>query len=77
MKMCLTRLGVDSKVVVNGDVTQIDLPEGQRSGLLEAWRILEGCKGIAFHKFTEVDVVRHDLVGKIVMAYQDDEGNDA
>lgn len=70
MKMCLTRMGLDSKMVVTGDVTQIDLPEGQRSGLLEAWRILEGTPGIAFHRFTDVDVVRHPLVGAIVRAYQ-------
>jgi len=73
MKMCLTRLGVDSKMVVTGDVTQIDLPEGNRSGLLEAWRILEHTPGIAFHRFTEVDVVRHELVQSIVKAYQKDE----
>ncbi len=73
MKMCLTRLGVDSKMVVTGDVTQIDLPEGNRSGLLEAWRILEHTPGIAFHRFTEIDVVRHELVQKIVKAYQRDE----
>ncbi|MFA4972730.1 MAG: PhoH family protein [bacterium] len=73
MKMCLTRLGVDSKMVINGDVTQIDLPTGQRSGMLEAWRILEGCEGIAFHSFTDADIVRHDLVSKIVRAYQRDE----
>ncbi len=74
MKMCLTRLGMDSKMVVNGDVTQIDLPPGQRSGLLEAWRILEGCEGIAFHRFSDADVVRHPLVGEIVGAYERDEG---
>ena len=77
MKMCLTRLGVDSKMVVNGDVTQIDLPSGQRSGLLEAWRILDGSAGIAFHSFTDVDVVRHGLVCDIVKAYQRDEEQDA
>lgn len=75
MKMCLTRMGLDSKMVVNGDVTQIDLPSGEKSGLLEAWRILEGCPGIAFHRFTEVDVVRHPLVCEIVKAYQLDEDN--
>lgn len=75
MKMCLTRMGSDSKMVVTGDVTQIDLPPGQLSGLLEAWRILEGCPGIAFHRFTDVDVVRHPLVGEIVKAYQRDEDN--
>jgi len=73
MKMCLTRLGADSKIVVNGDVTQIDLPQGQDSGLQTAWRILEGCPGIAFHRFTEADVVRHPLVAEIVKAYQKDE----
>ena len=73
MKMCLTRLGVDSKMVVTGDVTQIDLPQGQRSGLLEAWRILEGSQGMAFHRFGEEDVVRHNLVCRIVRAYQEDE----
>ncbi|MBT3182638.1 MAG: PhoH family protein [Deltaproteobacteria bacterium] len=73
MKMCLTRLGVDSKMVVNGDVTQIDLPEDRRSGLLEAWRILEDCEDIAFHRFTEVDIVRHPLIGEIVKAYKRDE----
>ncbi len=75
MKMCLTRLGPDSKMVVNGDVTQIDLPPGERSGLLEAWRILQGCPGIAFHEFTDADVFRHELVGTIVRAYQSDEGD--
>jgi phosphate starvation-inducible PhoH-like protein len=77
MKMCLTRLGVDSKMVVNGDVTQIDLPDGSRSGMLEAMRILSGTEGIAFHEFTERDVVRHRLVCEIVKAYQEDEGQDA
>lgn len=70
MKMCLTRLGVNSKMVVTGDVTQIDLPDGQRSGMLEAWRILGGTRGMAFHKFTDVDVVRHELVQDIIRAYQ-------
>jgi phosphate starvation-inducible PhoH-like protein len=70
MKMCLTRLGVNSKMVVTGDVTQIDLPEGARSGMLEAWRILKGTRGMAFHKFTDVDVVRHELVQDIIRAYQ-------
>lgn len=70
MKMCLTRLGVNSKMVVTGDVTQIDLPDGQRSGILEAWRILKGTRGMAFHKFTDIDVVRHELVQDIIRAYQ-------
>lgn len=77
MKMCLTRLGVDSKMVVTGDVTQIDLPDGQKSGMLEAWRILKGTPGIAFHRFTDVDVVRHELVQQIVRAYQRDEESNA
>jgi len=77
MKMCLTRLGVDSKMVINGDVTQIDLPEDKKSGLLEAWRILDGCIGVTFHRFTDVDIVRHSLVGEIVKAYQRDEENNA
>ena len=77
MKMCLTRLGQDSRLVVNGDVTQSDLPEGQLPGLLEAWRILEETEGIAFHRFTEADVVRHPLVGDIVRAYERDEGRHA
>jgi phosphate starvation-inducible PhoH-like protein len=70
MKMCLTRLGVNSKMVVTGDVTQVDLPETTKSGMLEAWRILKGMRGIAFHEFTEVDIVRHPLVSKIVRAYE-------
>ena len=73
MKMCLTRLGADSRMVITGDVTQTDLPENQRSGLLEAWRILNRTPGIAFHRFTEADVVRHPLVGDIVRAYEIDE----
>ncbi len=73
MKMCLTRLGMDSKMVITGDVTQIDLPAGQRSGLLEAWRILDGSDEIAFHEFTEADIVRHPIVSEIVEAYRRDE----
>ena len=76
MKMCLTRLGTDSKMVVTGDVTQIDLPAGQRSGLLEAWRILQRSTDIAFHEFTEADIVRHPIVTEIVEAYRRDEEND-
>ena len=75
MKMCLTRLGVDSKMVVTGDVTQIDLPEGQVSGLLEAMRILDGIEGIVMHPFTEVDVVRHPLVRRLVRAYEKNNGD--
>ncbi|MDO8494886.1 MAG: PhoH family protein [Deltaproteobacteria bacterium] len=69
MKMCLTRLGIDSKMVVTGDITQIDLPEGSYSGLLEALKILKGVEGIEMHAFHDVDVVRHPLVKKLVNAY--------
>ena len=77
MKMCLTRLGVNSKMVVTGDVTQIDLPDGQRSGMLEAWRILSDTRGMAFHKFSDIDVVRHELVQDIIRAYQRSEDKHA
>ena len=73
MKMCLTRLGADSKMVVTGDITQIDLPETSKSGMIEAWRILKGMRGMAFHAFTELDIVRHPLVNDIVKAYEKDE----
>jgi phosphate starvation-inducible PhoH-like protein len=69
MKMFLTRLGFDSKAVVTGDVTQIDLPDNRRSGLNEAISLLSNVDGIAFRYFTEVDVVRHPLVQKIIRAY--------
>ena len=69
MKMFLTRFGFNSKAVVTGDLTQTDLPSGQRSGLAEAVRILEGIDDIAVHRFTERDVVRHRLVQKIILAY--------
>ncbi len=69
MKMFLTRIGFGSKAVINGDVTQIDLPSGQRSGLMEASRVLRGVDGIAFVEFGRRDVVRHDLVQRIVTAY--------
>jgi phosphate starvation-inducible PhoH-like protein len=70
MRMFLTRLGYDSKTVVTGDVTQVDLPTGSTSGLAEAWRLLQHVEGIAFNAFTEVDVVRHPLVQRIVVAYE-------
>jgi phosphate starvation-inducible PhoH-like protein len=70
MKMFLTRLGFESKAVITGDVTQIDLPENRRSGLTEAAHILEGIEGISFCRFTEVDVVRHPLVQQIIKAYE-------
>jgi phosphate starvation-inducible PhoH-like protein len=70
MKMFLTRLGFDSKAVVTGDVTQVDLPAGKVSGLIEAERILKGIPGIQFQYFSEEDVVRHPLVSEIVRAYE-------
>jgi phosphate starvation-inducible PhoH-like protein len=69
MKMFLTRLGFSSKAVVTGDVTQVDLPVGKKSGLREARLILDGVEGIKFFDFNERDVVRHPLVSKIVVAY--------
>ena len=69
MKMFLTRMGFGSKVVVTGDVTQVDLPRGHSSGLVEARRILADVRGIAFSTFTSRDVVRHPLVQRIVDAY--------
>lgn len=70
MKMFLTRFGFDSKVVVTGDVTQIDLPLGQSSGLIEAQRILSNIEGIHFQYFDSHDVVRHRLVSDIIRAYE-------
>jgi phosphate starvation-inducible PhoH-like protein len=70
MKMVLTRQGFNSKMVVNGDVTQIDLPTGRRSGLLDALDVLRGVTGISFISFDERDVVRHSLVQRIVKAYE-------
>jgi phosphate starvation-inducible PhoH-like protein len=69
MKMFLTRIGFGAKAVVNGDVTQIDLPRGNKSGLIEARRILPGVRGIAFTEFGAQDVVRHPLVARIIDAY--------
>ena len=69
MKMFLTRLGFESKAVITGDVTQIDLPENRRSGLTEAAQLLDGIAGISFCRFTDVDVVRHPLVQQIIKAY--------
>ena len=71
MKMFLTRIGFGTKAVVTGDVTQIDLARGQKSGLVEADRILAGVRGIAFTRFTAADVVRHPLVQRIVVAYDE------
>jgi phosphate starvation-inducible PhoH-like protein len=70
MRMFLTRLGHSSRAVVTGDVTQVDLPNGQCSGLAEARLLLREIEGIAFCEFTEVDVVRHPLVQKIIVAYE-------
>jgi phosphate starvation-inducible PhoH-like protein len=69
MKMFLTRIGFGSKAVVTGDVTQIDLQRGQKSGLVDALTVLSSVRGIAFTRFTSADVVRHPLVGRIVDAY--------
>jgi phosphate starvation-inducible PhoH-like protein len=69
MKMFLTRVGFGAKVVVTGDITQIDLPSGQRSGLIEAETVLRKVSGITFSYFTSVDVVRHPVVQRIVEAY--------
>lgn len=69
MKMFLTRLGIGSKAVINGDITQIDLPSGAKSGLVEAMRVLKGIKGIDFVHLTHRDVVRHELVMSIIRAY--------
>ena len=70
MKMFLTRLGFNSKMVVTGDLTQTDLPSGQKSGLTAAVKILEDIDDIAIHRFTDRDVVRHKLVQKIILAYE-------
>jgi phosphate starvation-inducible PhoH-like protein len=72
MKMFLTRIGFGSRAVVTGDVTQIDLPSGEQSGLKNAVRILSDVKGIVFTWFTPGDVVRHELVQRIVEAYEAD-----
>ena len=70
MKMFLTRLGFNSKIVVTGDITQIDLPDGKKSGLKEAVRILKNIEDIKAVRFTEKDVVRHKLVQDIIRAYE-------
>jgi phosphate starvation-inducible PhoH-like protein len=72
MKMFLTRIGFGSRAVVTGDVSQIDLPRGAKSGLIDAERILKRVKGVAFTRFTSADVVRHPLVARIVEAYEAD-----
>jgi len=69
MKMFVTRLGNNSKAVITGDLTQIDLPNPKKSGLFEALQVLDGVEGIKFCHFEDVDVVRHHLVQRIVRAY--------
>ncbi len=71
MKMFLTRLGEGSRMIITGDPSQVDLPPGQRSGLVEAVRLLSGVEGVGHARFEEGDVVRHALVRRIVMAYED------
>jgi phosphate starvation-inducible PhoH-like protein len=70
MKMFLTRLGENSRMIITGDPSQVDLPNGQTSGLAEAARLLDGVEGIAQVKFTAEDVIRHELVARIVAAYE-------
>jgi phosphate starvation-inducible PhoH-like protein len=77
MKMFLTRLGFNSKAVITGDVTQIDLPAGRKSGLVEALEVTSRIEGIAFIKFDERDVVRHNLVQQIIKAYEEFGGGEA
>jgi len=72
MKMFLTRLGVNSKIVITGDKTQVDLPKREDSGLMHIERILHNIEGISFHYFTDADVVRHRLVRDIIRAYNED-----
>ena len=74
MKMFLTRLGFNSKMVITGDITQIDLPETKKSGLIEALKVLRNVEDIAQNRFTEKDVVRHKLVQDIVRAYDEYQG---
>jgi phosphate starvation-inducible PhoH-like protein len=71
MKMFVTRLGFNSKAVITGDITQIDLPNARRSGLLEAIDVLKNVNGLAFAYFDDTDVVRHHLVQRIVRAYDE------
>jgi phosphate starvation-inducible PhoH-like protein len=71
MKMFLTRIGFNSKAVINGDVTQVDLPQGRVSGLREAQEVLSRVEGIKFFYFDQRDVVRHPLVQKVVTAYDE------
>jgi len=75
MKMFLTRLGVTSKAIINGDITQIDLPPSDKSGLIDAINILKNVKDISFVEFGTHDVIRHDLVKKIISAYSENENS--
>ncbi|MDO4181681.1 MAG: PhoH family protein, partial [Bacteroidales bacterium] len=70
IKMFLTRMGMNTKMIVTGDMTQIDLPSSQTSGLVQALRILKGVKGISFIELNKKDIVRHKLVTRIVEAYE-------
>ena len=70
MKMFLTRLGENSRMIITGDPSQVDLPNGQPSGLAEAAKLLDGVEGITQVKFTAQDVIRHELVARIVAAYE-------
>jgi phosphate starvation-inducible PhoH-like protein len=74
MKMFLTRLGFNSKAVITGDITQIDLPAGKKSGLIEALEVCGKIDGIGIAHFTEKDVVRHNLVQQIIRAYEEYDG---
>ena len=73
MKMFLTRMGMNAKFIITGDPSQVDLPPKQQSGLKEAMRILKDVKEIGFVHLTEEDVVRHPVVRKIILAYNDEE----
>ncbi len=70
MKMFLTRLGINSKAIITGDITQIDLPKNVNSGLIQVTKILQNIDGIGFATLTETDVVRHQLVREIIRAYE-------
>jgi phosphate starvation-inducible PhoH-like protein len=74
MKMLLTRAGFGTKVVVTADITQIDLPDPRKSGVLQAIKILKAIEEVAIVQFNEKDVVRHPLIQKIIKAYQKEEG---
>ena len=70
MKMFLTRLGFNSKIVITGDITQIDLPDQRKSGLIQAMNVLKNIDGIEINRFSDKDVVRHKLVQDIILAYE-------